>query len=92
VFIRQIRNLINLEVNEMFIRMNDGEIDVSDLSTNQVSSLMGNGWDVNLVSKIFKNLLENWENHTQANPTDLSFNKDLTATQQVATPKPMEDR
>jgi len=61
-----------------FMGFEDGEIDVSDLSTNQVSSLMGNGWDVNLVSKIFKNLLENWENHTQANPTDLSFNKDLT--------------
>jgi len=34
----------------------DGDINLNDISHNQAHRLAGNGWDINLVSKIFKNM------------------------------------
>ena len=33
------------------------EIDISNLKKNQQYDLAGNGWDINLVSKIFKSMI-----------------------------------
>jgi len=45
-----------------------------------------------VTTKVIKSIMEQLigGKFTQANPTDLSFNKDLTATQQVASPKSAE--
>ena len=39
-----------------FMGFKEGEINLGDLTLGQVSGLMGNGWDINLVSKIFERM------------------------------------
>lgn len=61
-----------------FMGFEDGDIDVTHLSRNQVASLMGNAWDVNIVSKIFQILLDNWDTRTQVETLSQSSNRNLT--------------
>jgi len=52
--------------------LND-EINLQGLSDTQCYKLAGNGWDINLVSKIFKQLLNNTENGIPPKPKDLGI-------------------
>jgi DNA (cytosine-5)-methyltransferase 1 len=49
----------------------EDEINLNDISNNQKYKLAGNGWDVNLVSKIFKRL---YNNHGHLNSEEVSQN------------------
>ena len=61
VNLNNIRSLTPKECFRLMGFFND-EINLDGLSDSAKYRLAGNGWDINMVSKIFKNLLGNYKN------------------------------
>lgn len=81
LFQYRLRKLTPKECFKLMGFLDDG-INLDNLSDTQRYKLAGNGWDINLVSKIFKNMLGDLknniesQNNTQGNTKCFSLNKD----------------